>query len=131
VLGLAFVGALVWIARHAFAVHGVAVPFEPPPGGWWWGTAAAVLVVGLSLEWWLRGLVFADAAAWRGWKAAVIWSGLLGVAAVAVRGPETMAWALCSGLVFGLLRARWPQVPALALAHGAGAVVLAFLISPW
>jgi hypothetical protein len=87
--------------------------------------------VGLALEWWLRGLVFADAVSWRGWRLAVVWSALLGAVAVASRGPEAMAWALFGGAAFGLIRARWTQVPALAIVHGVGNVVLGFLIAPW
>jgi hypothetical protein len=89
------------------------------------------VIVGAGLEWWLRGLVFDAAVAWRGWRMAVPWSALLGTVAAAPRGAEAMVWGLCAGGAFGLIRARWAQVPALALAHGVGNVLLGFLISPW
>lgn len=130
-IGLAFVGALVLIARYAFASHGASFDLVPPRGGWWYGTVVQVGVVGLALEWWLRGLVFADAVAWRGWRLAVVWSALLGTVAVASRGAEAMVWAVSGGAALGLIRARWPQVPALAVVHGAGNVLLGFLISSW
>ena len=130
-IGFAFVGGLALIVRHAFGTQGASVDLVPPQGGWWLGTTVQVAIVGLALEWWLRGLVFADAVAWRGWRLAVVWSALLGALAVASRGPETMAWALCAGAVLGLIRARWAQVPALAVVHGVGNVVLGFLISSW
>jgi apolipoprotein N-acyltransferase len=130
-LGLIIVGGLAVVARHAFATHGAVLDLAPPPGGWWKGTAVQVLVVGLALEWWLRGLVFADALVWHGWKTAVVWSALLGGVAASVRGAEAMVWALCAGGALGLIRSRWAQVPALAVVHGAGNVVLGFLISFW
>ena len=131
VMGLGIVSALTAIALLAFSAEGEAPALVPPAGGWLWGTAVQVLVVGLGLEWWLRGLVFSEAAAWRGWKLAVLWSALLGTIAAAPRGAEAMVWGLCSGLAFALLRARWAQVPALALAHGLGNALLGFLISSW
>jgi len=130
-LGLGFIAVLTMVARHAFGTHGASFDLAPPRGGWWVGTAVQVAVVGLALEWWLRGLVFADAVAWRGWRLAVAWSALLGTVAVASRGAEAMAWALCGGAALGLIRARWAQVPALAVVHGAGNVLLGFLISSW
>jgi hypothetical protein len=130
-LGLAFMGALVLIVRHAFASQGAILELTPPRGGWWKGTAVEVAVIGLALEWWLRGLVFADAVAWRGWKVAVAWSALLGATAASSRGAEAMVWALVAGAALGLVRARWAQVPALAVAHGVGNVLLGFLISSW
>ena len=131
VLGLAFVGVFVLVVRHAFASHGGVLDLATPRGGWWQGTAMEVLVIALPLEWWLRGLVFADALAWQGWKTAVVWSALLGAAAASARGAEAMVWALCAGVALGLVRARWAQVPALAVAHGAGNVLLGFLITAW
>jgi apolipoprotein N-acyltransferase len=128
--GLAVVAGLTALAISAFSTHGPSPALAPPPGGWWVGGAADVLVTGLTWEWWLRGLVFALAAAWQGWRAALLWSVLLGTAAAAPRGAEAMVWALCSGLAFGLIRARWAQVPALAVAHGAGDILLGFLIPP-
>jgi apolipoprotein N-acyltransferase len=130
-LGLAGVGGLALIARQGFASHGAPPDLGPSGGGGWAGTVVPALVAGLTLEWWLRGLVFADAAAWRGWGVAVVWSALLGTFAASWRGPEAMVWALYLGVVLGLVRARWPQVPALAVAHAAGNVLLGFLISLW
>jgi apolipoprotein N-acyltransferase len=131
VLGLAGVGGLALIARQGFASHGVPPDLGPSGGGGWAGTIVQALVAGLTLEWWLRGLVFADAAAWRGWGVAVVWSALLGTFAASWRGAEAMVWALYMGVVLGLVRARWSQVPALAVAHAAGNVLLGFLISLW
>ncbi len=128
--GLAVVLALVAVTIGAFSTHGPSPSLAPPPGGWWIGGIADVLVTGLTWEWWLRGLVFADAAACLGWRVALLWSVLLGAAAAAARGAEAMVWALCSGLAFGLIRARWAQVPALAVSHGVGDVLLAFLLPP-
>jgi apolipoprotein N-acyltransferase len=131
VVGLAAVAAFSATALLAFSREGVMVGLPPPPGGWWAGTAVQVVIVGAGLEWWLRGLVFDAAAAWRGWGVAVPWSALLGTVAASPRGPEAMVWGLCAGLSLGFIRARWAQVPALALAHGVGNVLLGFVISPW
>ncbi len=128
--GLAVVAGLTAVAVIGFSSHGPPPSLIPPPGGWWLGGAAEILVSGLAFEWWLRGLVFAAAAAWQGWRVAVLWSAVLGTVAAAPRGAEAMVWALCSGVAFGLIRARWAQVPALAVAHGAGDVLLAFVIPP-
>ncbi len=131
VLGVGAVGILALVARRAFAAQGAALPLPPPAGGWWVGIAVQIVVVGLALEWWLRGLVFASAASWGGWRLGVIWSALLGAVAGIPRGAEAMVWGMCAGFVLGLIRARWAQVPALAVAHGTGNVLLGFLISPW
>jgi len=131
VVGLAGVGLLAAVARHAFASHGASVAALLPPAGEWGGAAVRALVVGVALEWWLRGLVFAAAASWRTWRFAVLWSALLGLAAASVQGAEAMVWGLCAGVIFGLVRARWSQVPACAVAHAAGIVLLGFLFSAW
>jgi len=131
VAGLAVVGVVVGVAAQAFASQGAPVTFGSPAGGWWVGSLVQVLVVGLTLEWWLRGLVYGAALAWRGWRVAVAWSAVLGLLAASPRGAEAMVWSCCAGLAFGAIRTRWPQVPALAVAHGAGAVFLGFLLSPW
>ncbi|HLW47318.1 MAG TPA: apolipoprotein N-acyltransferase [bacterium] len=128
---LAIVAAMVAIALRAFTAHGGATPITAPAGGWWAGTAVQVLVVGLGLEWWLRGLVFAAAAEWRGAGWAVGWSAVLGAIAGSARGPEAGLWGLVAGAAFGLVRTRWAQVPALALAHGIGSAVLGFAFAPW
>ncbi len=131
VAGLAVVAGLAAMAVRGFSAHGTAPVPAAPPGGWVLGTAVQIVLVGLTLEWWLRGLVFAAASAWRGWPAAVVWAALLGAAAAAPRGAEAMVWGLASGVAFGLIRARWPQVPALAIAHGVGNVLLGFMLPPW
>jgi hypothetical protein len=130
-VSLAVVAALAGAAARAFTAHGGTMPLVPPPGGWWWGTVVQVLVVGLGFEWWLRGVVFAAAAAWRGPVSAVGWPAALGALAQMPRGPEAVLWGLAAGTAFGLVRTRWPQVPALALAHGLGAAFFGFLFGPW
>lgn len=130
-VGLAGVGVLTAIARHAFASHGAAPAALLPLGSQWGGAVVRALVVGVALEWWLRGLVFAAAASWRTWRFAVLWSALLGLAAASVQGAEAMIWALCAGGIFGLVRARWTQVPACAVAHAMGILLLGFLFSAW
>jgi apolipoprotein N-acyltransferase len=130
-VSLGIVALSTGIAVRAFTAHGGAMPLTAPPGGWWAGTAAEVLIVGLGMEWWLRGVVFAAALEWRGAAWAVGWSALLGAIAGSARGPEAGLWGLIGGAAFGLVRRRWAQVPALALAHGAGGAVLGFLFAPW
>jgi len=130
-VALTIVAALAWIAARAFTAHGGTVPVTPPPGGWWPGMVPQVLIVGLGFEWWLRGIVFAAATAWRGPVWAAGWGAVLGAAAGMLRGPETALWGLAAGAAFGAVRARWAQVPALALAHGAGSALLGFLFRPW
>ncbi|GEM_PF-25642 len=130
-LALAVVGCLVGIVVEAFAAQGLQVSLVAPPGGWWAGGAVQILVVGVTFEWWLRGLVYEAAVAWRNWPLAVAWSAVLGVLAASPRGAEAMIWSGCAGLAFGAIRTRWAQVPALALAHGVGVVALGFLLSPW
>lgn len=129
-VGLAVVAGLTAVTVKAFSLHGPAPPLLAPPGGWWVGGTAEVLLTGLAWEWWLRGLVFALAARCLGWRVALLWSAFLGTAAAAPRGPEAMVWALASGFAFGLIRARWAQVPALAVSHGVGDLLLAFAIPP-
>jgi apolipoprotein N-acyltransferase len=130
-VSLAVVGALVGIALRAFTAHGGAMPLTAPPGGWWAGIAVDVFIEGLGFEWWLRGVVYAAALEWRGAAWAVGWSAVLGAAALSARGPEAELWGLLGGVAFGLVRTRWAQVPALALAHGAGSAALDFLFTPW
>ncbi len=128
---LAVVVGLAAMAFLGFSQHGTPPVVPLPPGGWVLGSAVQILVVGLTLEWWLRGLVFTAAAAWRGWGVAVAWSAVLGMAAAVPRGAEAMIWGLSGGVAFGLIRARWPQVPALAIAHGVGNILLGFTVPPW
>jgi hypothetical protein len=130
-VSLAIVAAIVGITLRAYTAHGGATPIEAPPGGWWAGTAVAILCAGLGLEWWLRGVVFTAAVEWRGASWAVGWSAAVGAIAGSIRGPEGQLWGLVAGAAFGAVRTRWPQVPALALAHGIGSVVLGFLFAPW
>ncbi len=128
---LAVVVGLAAMAFFGFSRHGTSPVVPPPPGGWVLGSAVQIFVVGLTLEWWLRGLVFTAAVAWKGWGVAVVWSAVLGMVAAVPRGAEAMIWGLAGGVAFGLIRARWPQVPALAIAHGAGNVLLGFTVPPW
>jgi hypothetical protein len=130
-VSLAIVAAIVGITLRAYTAHGGATPIEAPPGGWWAGTAVAILCAGLGLEWWLRGVVFTAAVEWRGASWAVGWSAAVGAIAGSIRGPEAQLWGLVAGAAFGAVRTRWPQVPALALAHGIGSAVLGFLFAPW
>ncbi|HKX19750.1 MAG TPA: CPBP family glutamic-type intramembrane protease, partial [bacterium] len=122
---------LAAVALRAFTAHGGAMPLEAPLGGWWPGTAVAIVVVGLGFEWWLRGVVFAAASAWRGPGWAIAWTAVLGALAEAPRGAEAVLWGLVTGAAFGLVRTRWAQVPALAIARGAGDVIFGFLFGPW
>ncbi|HEV2439401.1 MAG TPA: apolipoprotein N-acyltransferase [bacterium] len=126
-VSLAVVAALALVAVRAFSAHGGTMPLTPPPGGWWWGTAVQIVIVGLAFEWWLRGLVFAAAAAWRGPAWAVAWSAALGAIAGLPRGAEAALWGIATGIAFGIARTRWAQVPAFALAHGAGNALFGFL----
>lgn len=128
---LTILAVLGGIVARAFTAHGGMMPVTPPPGGWWWGTAVQILVVGLGFEWWLRGVVFAAASAWRGPASAVAWGAVLGAIAETPRGAEAVVWGLVAGTAFGVVRTRWPQVPALALAHGIGVAFFGFLFGPW
>jgi len=130
-VSLAFVAACAGIALWAFTSHGGPFPITPPPGGWGPGLVPQILIVGLGFEWWLRGVVFAAARAWRGPAWAVGWSAVLGAVAAAPRGAEAALWGLAAGAGFGLVRTRWAQVPALAVAHGIGDAALGFLFGPW
>ena len=56
---------------------------------------------------------------------------MLGAVAAAPRGAEAALWGLAAGAGFGLVRTRWAQVPALAVAHGIGDATLGFLFGPW
>jgi apolipoprotein N-acyltransferase len=128
---LGVTAVLAGVALRGFTAHGGTMPVTAPPGGWWRGGAADVLIVGFGLEWWLRGVVYRAAADWRGPAWAVGWSAVLGAMAEAPRGAEAVVWGLAAGLAFGIIRMRWAQVPALALAHGAGEAVFGFLFGPW
>lgn len=130
-VSLAVVAALAAVALRAFTAHGGAMPLAAPPGGWWPGTTVEILVVGFGFEWWLRGVVFAVASAWRGSGWAIAWTAVLGALAEAPRGAEAVLWGLTAAAAFGLVRTRWTQVPALAIAHGAGGVIFGFLFGPW
>ncbi len=130
-VALAVVGCIAGIVVEAFAAQGLRVALVAPRGGWWAGGAVQIVVVGLTFEWWLRGLVYEAAAAWRNWRLAVAWSAVLGMLAASPRGAEAMIWSGCAGLAFGAIRTRWAQIPALALAHGVGIIALGFLLSPW
>lgn len=119
-LGGGAVVAVLWAGLVlAFRAYDLPTAVPVPPGGWTAGVVRS-LIIALAVEGWLRGLVFAPVAEWKGRGAAVAVGTALGMALQRGLGAEAMAWALVTGAAFGLLRARTGNAVGLVIPHAVG-----------
>ncbi len=100
------------------------VPVTWPPLSTWAVLAARQVGVALVVESWLRGVAFASVAEWKGWPAAVTGTTLLGMALQTGLSAEALAWAMLTGLAFGVIRARTGNVSGLVIPHALGNALL-------
>jgi hypothetical protein len=106
----------------AFRAYDLPVGIPVPPGGWVTG-ALTQLFLALASEAWLRGVAFASLADWKGTGVAVVITTVLGVLLYRGLGAEPMAWALLTGTLFGLIRARTGNALGLVIPHAVGNVL--------
>ncbi len=119
ILGTAVVLVLWGGLALAFRAYSLPTNIPTPEGGWVVGILRQ-LVIGLVVECWLRGLVFTPAEAWRGWPTAVALGVVLGMVLQRGLSAEGMAWAMITGVAFGLIRARTGNAVGLVVPHTLG-----------
>lgn len=124
--GLVSVVALWSLTAAAFRSSGVMLPAAHPPGAWLSAVPRQFLVAA-AIESWLRGSAFAPLVAWQGRVAAVALTTVLAMSLQAGLPPEAYAWALVTGAVFGLIRARTGDYAGLVIPHAVGNVLFAAL----
>lgn len=127
-VSLGATGLLVWAIRAAYAQYGFQVPGGVPGDGWLVAILGYMLV-GIAIEAWLRGAVFAAARELGGWVFAVVVSTAMGVGlylGLARVPQEILFWYLLTSVGYGLLRVRTGDAVGLGPARGLGdAAILA------
>ncbi|HEU4798411.1 MAG TPA: apolipoprotein N-acyltransferase [bacterium] len=117
--GTAVVGVLWGGLALTFRAYDLPAGVPVPDRGWVEGILRQ-LVVGLAVEGWLRGIVFTPAGQWKGWPIAVAVGAGLGMLLQRGLTAEAMAWALVTGVAFGLIRARTGNALGLVMPHALG-----------
>lgn len=120
--GTAVVGVLWGGLTLALRAYDLPAGIPVPDRGWVEGILQQ-LVVGLAVEGWLRGIVFTPANQWKGWPIAVAAGAGLGMLLQRGLTAEAMAWALVTGVVFGLIRARTGNSLGLVIPHALGNIL--------
>lgn len=85
------------------------------------------LLIAAALELWLRGQVFTSIARWKGVPVAIGVTTLMGMAVQAGLSAEAVAWAMVTGLAFGIIRARTGSALGLVVPHALGHLLIGFL----
>jgi predicted amidohydrolase len=106
----------------AFRAYDLPVGIPVPPGGWVTGVVAQ-LIVAAAAEGWLRGVVYASIAAWKGAGTAVAVATVLGVLIHRGLSAEAMAWAVVTGAFFGIIRMRSGNALGLIVPHALGNIL--------
>jgi hypothetical protein len=117
--GMAVTAGLWAIMLLAYRAAGMPLSFDTPAGGWPLFALRQVLVAG-AIEGWLRGVAFDALAGWGGPIAAVAVTTALGMALQTGLAPESYAWALLTGVAFGLIRTRTGSGIGLIVPHTVG-----------
>ncbi len=123
-LGAGLVVVLGLWALLALGYRAQGVPVAWPPLSAFAVLAARQVGVALVVESWLRGVAFATVAEWKGWPTAVVGTTLLGMALQSGLSAEALAWAMLTGIAFGVIRARTGNVSGLVIPHALGNVLI-------
>jgi len=124
--GLVVVVGLWTLLAVGYRAQGVSIAW-PPLSTWPW-LALRQIGVAVVAESWLRGLAFVSFTQWRGWPTAVLGTTLLGMALQIGLPGEAFAWALLTGLGFGLIRMRTGNVTGLVIPHAVGNLLLGLIV---
>lgn len=122
VAGLAIVGGLWGVLVLTLRAYGVPVT-DAGPGSTWFARGWQQLLIAAAMEGWLRGIAFASLTEWKGWPTALAVTTVLGMVLQSGLRPEAFAWALVTGVGFGLIRASTGNVAGLVIPHALGNVL--------
>jgi apolipoprotein N-acyltransferase len=122
-LALGVVIILWLLITSAYRAQQIPVFLIAPEAGWLRLVSGQVLIAG-AIESWLRGYTFSALTGSIG----VIWTialtTILGMILQSGLSPEAYAWSLCTGVAFGLIRARTGNVLGPILGHALGNVLM-------
>lgn len=122
--GSLLVAALWGVVVLAFRANQIPVEITVPREG---GFVLQQLLIAAALELWLRGGAFTVLAAWRGVPVAIGVTTLVGMVVQLGLPAEALAWAMVTGIGFGLIRARTGSAIGLIVPHALGNLLIAFL----
>ncbi|HEY3247895.1 MAG TPA: apolipoprotein N-acyltransferase [bacterium] len=125
VLGAALVAALWTVVVIAFRANEIPMDITVPE--WGWGLALRQLLIAAAIELWLRGQAFPALVSWKGVPVAIGATTLIGMVVQVGLPAEAIAWAMVTGLGFGLIRSRTRSALGLIVPHALGNVLIAFL----
>jgi len=115
---------LLWLLiTSAYRAQQIPILLLAPASGWLRFAAVQLLVAG-ALESWLRGHAFSALAESVGVVWAIALSTLLSVLLQTGLPPEAYAWAMCTGVAFGLIRARTGNVLGPIAGHALGNLLI-------
>jgi apolipoprotein N-acyltransferase len=124
VAGSALVAVLWGVVVIAFRANQVPVEVVIPTGV---AVMLRQLLIAAALELWLRGQAFAALASWRDVPAAIGVTTLMGMVVQVGLPAEAIAWAMVTGLAFGIIRARTGSALGLIVPHALGNLLIGFL----
>jgi apolipoprotein N-acyltransferase len=122
--GSALVAVLWGVVVIAFRANQVPVDVVIPTGVVF---MLRQVLIAAALELWLRGHAFAALASWRGVPVAIGVTTLMGMVVQVGLPAEAIAWAMVTGLAFGIIRARTGSAVGLIVPHTLGNLLIAFL----
>jgi apolipoprotein N-acyltransferase len=122
--GSLLVAALWGVVVLAFRANQIPVEITVPREGEF---VLQQLLIAAALELWLRGGAFTVLAAWRGVPVAIGVTTLVGMVVQLGLPAEALAWAMVTGIGFGLIRARTGSAIGLIVPHALGNLLIAFL----
>ncbi|MGH2347875.1 MAG: apolipoprotein N-acyltransferase [bacterium] len=117
--------AVLWgIVVLAFRANQIPVPVAFPTDP---ALVLRQVLIAAALELWLRGQAFGALAEWKGVPVAVGITTLMGMMVQSGLPAEAIAWAMVTGLAFGIIRARTGSALGLIVPHALGNLLIAFL----
>jgi apolipoprotein N-acyltransferase len=115
---------LLWLLiASAYRAQQIPILLMVPASGWLRFAAGQLILAG-AIESWLRGYAFSALADSVGAAWTIALTTLLGVLLQTGLRPEAYAWAICTGVAFGLIRARTGNVLGPVAGHALGNVLI-------
>jgi len=115
---------LLWLLiTSAYRAQQIPILLMAPASGWLRFAAGQLILAG-AIESWLRGYAFSALADSVGAAWTIALTTLLGVLLQTGLPPEAYAWAICTGVAFGLIRARTGNVLGPVAGHALGNVLI-------
>ncbi|HET6780594.1 MAG TPA: CPBP family intramembrane glutamic endopeptidase, partial [bacterium] len=115
---------LLWLLiTSAYRAQQIPIIILAPAAGWLRFAIGHLIMAG-AIESWLRGFAFSALADSVGVGGAIALTTLLSVLLQTGLPPEAYAWAMCTGVAFGLIRARTGNVLGPIAGHALGNVLI-------